>query len=439
MKRWLVALAAVIMTVSFGCKKKNEDVRPTLELKGNSSIKVAIDGRPISDLPVMLKVPAGRHVLKFYGDTYVSRWDNVVLKDKETRALDISLEPERACVLVASSPSGASLEMDGKVVGSTPLVLESLPVGKYTGQLKMPGYEERGVNWEINDSRPLRVFMDLSSNIGKVELTASPKGSRIFINGTLVGPSPYFGELSEGKYLIRIEREGYIPVEQHIVLRRGEILAKEFNLTPLPGGIGFASFPDGAEVFVNGVKRGVTPCVLNDLPPAIYDIKLIRPGYDDYTAAIEVASGGSDKVNVQLSPSTGRLILNIRPPGVEVFVDGKSYGKVEREDKDSLASKFIVVPNLTPGEHEVVLSHKQAVPETKRYTFKIEKAKDLKPPALSLWLANYELTFTDGRVERGAVYEENDERVVFGPEPGVKFPIPRNQIKSITKLTIGDE
>jgi len=439
MKRWLVALAAVIMVLSFGCKKQNEDIRPTLELKGDSSVKVAIDGQVVSDLPVMLRIPAGDHVLKFYGDRYVSRWDNIKLKDKEIRSLDVSLEPKRSSVLIASNPSGASLEMNGKVVGSTPLVLESLPVGKYTGQLKMTGYEERGVSWEISDERPLRVFMDLSSNIGKIEFTVTPKGARIFVDGTLVGPSPYFGELSEGKYLIRIEREGYIPVEQHILLKRGEILTKTFNMTPLPGGISFASFPDGAEVFVNGVKRGVTPCVLNDLSPAIYDVKLIHPGFDDYTAAIEVASGGSDKVNVQLSPSTGRLILNIRPPGVEVFVDGKSYGKVEREDKDSLASKFIVVPNLTPGEHEVVLVHKQAVPETKRYTFKIEKAKDLKPPALSLWLANYEVTFTDGRVERGAVYEENDERVVFGPEPGVKFPIPRAQIKNITKLTVGDE
>ena len=49
--------------------------------------------------------------------------------------------------------------------------------------------------------------------------------------------------------------------------------------TPRPGRLLVRSNPAGAEVFVNGTRRGVTPLALRDLPLGGYDLRVNRAGF----------------------------------------------------------------------------------------------------------------------------------------------------------------
>jgi hypothetical protein len=53
---------------------------------------------------------------------------------------------------------------------------------------------------------------------------------------------------------------------------------------------------------------------------------LSKDGYADYEQFVTLQAGKTSKVNVQLLPVSGELLVLTTPPGLEVLVDGKSIG-----------------------------------------------------------------------------------------------------------------
>ena len=76
-----------------------------------------------------------------------------------------------------------------------------------------------------------------SANIAKATISSIPEQAQLFIDDRPVGATPYSGEFNEGKYRIRLEAPGFLPLEQVLTLNRGEELPKTYKLTPKPGGI----------------------------------------------------------------------------------------------------------------------------------------------------------------------------------------------------------
>ncbi len=431
-----LALVATLPILS-GCKEK-EPPQAVLNISGTPGMTVTCGKQSFSEQPFKLRMAPGTYLFKFSAPGYESQWQSVTLADQEHRELAINLEQALTSVLVETKPSGAELVMDGHVVAATPLVL-NVQLGNYSGQLRMPGYGERAIEWQVEDSRPLRVMVDLDANLAKVMFTSVPNQAQLFIDKDAVGTTPYSITLKEGKYVIRLEAPDYLPLEQELVLRRGEELQKNYSLVPRPGGIEIASDPSGAEIFVNGVKKGITPCTIQELPPAVYKVKASKAGYDDQERTIQIAAGFSDKIQFRLEKSTGAIKLNVQPAGVNITLDGVPKGKSEAELEEATSTKPILFDSITPGTHVVTVSHPRAMPESRDYKLVVEKGR-VTSRKIEVWIANCEIKFKDtGRIELGALFEESAESIYFGTEPGVRVEIDRAKLEWIRKLSIDDK
>lgn len=117
----------------------------------------------------------------------------------------------------------------------------------------------------------------------------------------------------------------------------------------IPGRLLVRSTPAGARVFVDGKDAGVTPLTMRDIARGTHTVRVVRDGYltEERRVAI-TASRSARSLIVELSrprpaverssarpvPSTpsslgsftGALIVDSRPSGATVFVDGKSVG-----------------------------------------------------------------------------------------------------------------
>jgi hypothetical protein len=51
-----------------------------------------------------------------------------------------------------------------------------------------------------------------------------------------------------------------------------------------------------------------------------------------------------------------------------------------------------------------------------------------------VWIANCEITYHDNTKRKGFLVERGKERILFSPEPGVRFGIENSQIKEIIML-----
>ena len=61
------------------------------------------------------------------------------------------------------------------------------------------------------------------------------------------------------------------------------------------------SYPLGADVTIDGTFRGTTPLVVSDLDPGRHVVRLRLEGYDPYEETIELFSGSSLDLSVDLT------------------------------------------------------------------------------------------------------------------------------------------
>jgi hypothetical protein len=120
------------------------------------------------------------------------------------------------------------------------------------------------------------------------------------------------------------------------------------------------SNPSGVQVFVDGEARGLTPAKLS-LKPGPHLVELRGRG-TPRVRTVTVNAGAQVSHYVELAeastPVTGQLDVRSDPPGAKVTVDGQNAGVSP-----------IVISNLQPGEHTVVLQNQHG---SVRHTVTIE-------------------------------------------------------------------
>lgn len=132
-----------------------------------------------------------------------------------------------------------------------------------------------------------------------------------------------------------------------IAVGEGAVIAARALRKPPPvkmGALSVQTNPPGVAVFVDGVARGNTPARLSlDAGPHIVELRgrgVPRVIPVTVTAGAEV----SQYLELPLTPSSGSLLVQSDPAGARVTVDGVDRGPAP-----------VSVPDLSPGEHEVVL------------------------------------------------------------------------------------
>ncbi len=96
---------------------------------------------------------------------------------------------------------------------------------------------------------------------------------------------------------------------------------------PGQGSVTIDSEPEGAKIVLNGQSRGVTPATLEALQPGQYVLELSQEGYDVAYKNLALLDKQTLDVEMKLQPTTGLLLVDSVPQGVEVEIDGVSKGK----------------------------------------------------------------------------------------------------------------
>jgi hypothetical protein len=146
-------------------------------------------------------------------------------------------------ILVRSSPSGATVSVDGTERGVTPLALRDLPMGARNIVVARRGYIAETRRVVITTARPSR---SLDVRLSAEAAAATPRPSTPATLGRSAATT---------------------------------------------GSLNIDSRPAGAEVTVNGKPSGTTPVTINDLSPGEYRILMVMPGYRNFATTVRVVAG----------------------------------------------------------------------------------------------------------------------------------------------------
>ena len=150
-------------------------------------------------------------------------------------------------LLVRSSPSGASVSVDGVEKGVTPLALRDLDFGTHSVAVARRGYVSESRRVVITSGRPSR-SLDVRLSAAASQ-PASPK-------------------------LVRT--------------RASEGVGKPAATST--GALSVDSRPSGATVTINGKASGKTPLTI-DVPPGEYQVLMAMPGFRNFATTVRVVAG----------------------------------------------------------------------------------------------------------------------------------------------------
>jgi hypothetical protein len=164
--------------------------------------------------------------------------------------------------------------------------------------------------------------------IGATAMLHGPSGR--VVNQCLTPCS--FNNLTPDRYSLEVRKDGYQPVQTALQVKQGGVADQKLSLESLAEGLYVTSDPPGADVFINGAKQsGQTPVTL-PLAAGQYNLVLRLQGYDPYVGSVQVKENVQTQLNTKLSERSNNHIawaqVKSDPPGAEIFVDGKSTGRL---------------------------------------------------------------------------------------------------------------
>ena len=182
-------------------------------------------------------------------------------------------------------------------------------------------------------ARHQEIAFSLTKQVGSIEVTSTPSGAKIYVNGTDTGkvtPSTLTDQ-PLGEYSIDVELEGYnSDGPKTVTVSEGGTSAVDFTLSQQFGSIEVTSTPSGAKIYVNGADTGkVTPATLSSQPVGECSVDAQLEGYSsDGPKTVTVTEGGTSAVDFTLSQQFGSIQVTSEPSGAKIFVNGTDTGKV---------------------------------------------------------------------------------------------------------------
>lgn len=163
----------------------------------------------------------------------------------------------------------------------------------------------------------------------RLDVTAMPAGSKVFIDGTSHGIAPVIAmNLKPGNHLLRIEAPFCEPIEEFVFIdQEGLPIQKNYALSPIKGIVLLKTVPEGADIRLNGVSVGKTPKLFTNLDCG-----------EKYTFELDLVGYGVKKIDVRpenrkpivreevLQLDSGMLSCNSEPEGATVLVNGIERG-----------------------------------------------------------------------------------------------------------------
>jgi hypothetical protein len=171
-------------------------------------------------------------------------------------------------------------------------------------------------------------FVITEPTTGSISFASTPSGADIYLDNVLQSaktPSTITG-VSAGSHTYIIRLTGYNDATGTVTVTAGLTATVSVTLTPIvtTGSISFASFPSGADIYLDNVLQSAkTPSTITGVSAGSHTYILRLTGYNDSTGTVTVTAGLTATVSVTLTPivTTGSISFSSSPSSADIYLD----------------------------------------------------------------------------------------------------------------------
>ena len=257
---------------------------------------------------------------------------------------------EEGLVSIESRPAGATVVIDDRERGVTPLSL-SLAPGPHVLALRT-ATSSRAVALTVQAGTTHAQYVELAPSVtsGSIDVEVGTPGARVTLDGQPRGSAPVtIADVPEGDHELVVEAGGDI-IRQRVMVQAGlttsvrPTLVEPATAPPPEGGSVTFAVPFEMQVLERGRQLGTTATRRLPLAPGRHTLEIVSGPLAFRTSlTVDVVAGKETRVPVQLP--NGSVAINAIP-WAEVWIDGKKAGETP-----------IGSMSLPLGPHELVFRH----------------------------------------------------------------------------------
>ena len=212
-------------------------------------------------------------------------------------------QPGTGTLSVNSTPSGAQVLVEGRVVGNTPLNIVLRP-GRVDVELRLGGYQSFRTSVQVRPGETTAINANLIPVVqnGLLQINSNPPGAQVLLNGRVVGNTPLSLTVQPGRYDIELRLGGYQPFRASVAVASGQTVPVNANLQTLRGSLEIFTNVE-ARIFLDGQEVGQTRSGflrLDELESGSVQVVALAPGYRVVFRDVRVEPGRSQQVRLDL-------------------------------------------------------------------------------------------------------------------------------------------
>ena len=205
--------------------KSDQCVSVTADLKKNAKViklttidnaEIWVDGQFMGLGNYTNLISFGEHTFETRIDGHRGYKETITITPSSVDTISLPAPQPIMGSLSIKSNVTASVKIDGKDVGTTPLMLDSnIQVGNHLLAVTAKNYTTEEFFIEIVEGTCSTLTIELSE-IVDVDFRSKPSPSLLSINGEIVGSTPFPTKLKAGKYDIAVYNKNHIPARKSI-------------------------------------------------------------------------------------------------------------------------------------------------------------------------------------------------------------------------------
>ncbi len=309
----------------------------------------------------------GEHVYRIEHPLYETKTGVFVIKDKKEQ-LTVSLTPAYGYLSFSSTPTGAEVTMNGKLLGRTPFKSEALREGTYRVKTSLATYSEDVREVTVVRGQTQEVAIPLDATFGYMEVNTTPeKGADVYINDMKVGKTPYrSNKLAEGTYKLKVIQQMYDPQERKVQIVKGQTQQIVMNMDAAFAEVAIRSEQPRAAIYVNNEKKGVGEWK-GRLTEGFYQISSRMESHRDGTKSVEIKAGIPQTIVIPAPTAIyGTLNITSEPTDGVIRIDGKEMGRTPE-----------LISNVLIGERKIEIERQGCAVVSQTVMIEEGKVKDL--------------------------------------------------------------
>jgi serine/threonine protein kinase len=206
-------------------------LRPGLKLVSEPSASaVFLDENHVGETPLSIRTwMGGKHIISVTRKGYHDFGQSIEMQFGKTKKIYIELTPDvhlkglSGSLVVKSTPRGATVFVDEKEKGVTPLNLENVEKGLHIVKVTKNCFSVMEKNVDITASKKIDIDVKLESICGSLVVKTTPDGATVFVDEKEKGVTPLrLDNVRKGNLSVKLIKKGFETESKIITVKPSE-------------------------------------------------------------------------------------------------------------------------------------------------------------------------------------------------------------------------